>query len=285
MSFRLRNGPFEILKIANNTFNAQAGDYADSGLTVVNSTEIDKDPVAAGSALGNLIFRDNEYDDNSGLAGTRMLKLRRTMNLDLENNNIQGSSQNTAIIELTDSVAQVGKNFAIGISGPLIKTLDAASRVFFKHNNINFGNVVGLINKDTGAGIVRMTSNQDRQVFIFGQLGDPGGMTTFQFDIPDNQPYTILIAEWQVSPPNNGYMTRGQKVLVVARNVGGGIVKFSDQFKMSGLFTSPGAGKSRAILFEYVGTVDYPQDPQNPKNADWNGYMVERWCSPADVDN
>ncbi len=61
------------------------------------------------------------------------------------------------------------------------------ARVFFKHNNVNFGNVGGLVNKDTSAGIVKMTANPDQQVFIFGQLGDPGGMTTFQFDIPDNQ--------------------------------------------------------------------------------------------------
>jgi hypothetical protein len=162
-----------------------------------------------------------------------------------------------------------------------------AARVFFKHNNVNFGNVSGLINKDTSAGIEEMTANPDLQVVVFGQLGDPAGMTTFQFDIPDNQTYTILIAESQNSPPYYGSMTRGQKVLVVARNVGGGAVKFSDQFKTSGLFTSPGAGKSRAILFEYVGTVDYPKDPdpQKPNNPYWNGYMVERWYSPTEVDN
>jgi hypothetical protein len=159
------------------------------------------------------------------------------------------------------------------------------ARVFFKHNNVNFGNVGGLVNKDTSAGIVKMTANPDQQVFIFGQFGDPGGMTTFQFDIPDNQMYTIYIAESQNSPPYYGTMTRGQKVLLVARNVGGGIVKFSDQFKTSGLFASPGAGKSRALLFEYAGTVDYPKDPQNANNPYWNGYMVERWCSPADVGN
>ncbi len=157
--------------------------------------------------------------------------------------------------------------------------------MFFKHNNVNFGNVGGLVNNDTCAGIVNMTANPDQQVSIFGQFGDPGGMTTFQFDIPDNQMYTISVAESQNSPPYYGSMTRGQKVLLVARNIGGGTVKFSDQFKTSGLFTSPGAGKSRAILFEYVGTVDYPKDPQQPGNPFWNGYMVERWCSPADVDN
>jgi hypothetical protein len=101
---------------------------------------IDKDPaMAGGCVLGNLIFRDNEYDDTAydqgntastdaerkRLADARMLKLRRTLNLELENNNIEGNGSNAAIVDLMDSVAHVGKNFAHS-AGVLIQTLDAA---------------------------------------------------------------------------------------------------------------------------------------------------------------
>jgi hypothetical protein len=87
------------------------------------------------------------------------------------------------MIELTDSVAHVAKNIAHSIDGPLIKTLDTASRVFFRPNNMNVGNVTEwLINNDTSAGIVAMSPNEGTtMVPIFGQFGDPGGTTTFQF--------------------------------------------------------------------------------------------------------
>ena len=300
--FRIKDFALEQLEIVGNTFNAQQKlvikidpntgqpvidpntgqpvmvQVPGDTLTVVDTTLIGRE-----NHLGNLIFHDNEYDDDSLRADARLLKLLRCMNADIENNNLQGNGQNEALIEMTDSVAHVGKNVASSI-GVLIKTLDDVSHVFFKHNNVIPGTVTGLINNDTSAAIVAMSplpAHPD-MVPIYGYLGDPGGMTTFQFDTPDNQNYTIIMAtpadsqSWW-GPWGPGYMTRGQKVLVVVRNIHGGTVAFSNQFKMSGVFNSPAAGKSRAILFEYVGTVDYPKDP--------NGYMVERWCGTADVSN
>ena len=116
---------------------------------------------------------------------------------------------------------------------------------------------------------------------IFGQLGDPGGMTTYQFDAPDDQPYTIYVAHPSDSHQLFGHMTRGQKVLVVVRNTlpgPMGTVTFREtDFKMSFdkdennmpvRFIVPGPRHSRTILFEYDGT-----------------HMIERWRSAADVSN
>jgi hypothetical protein len=278
--FRIKDGSQEQLQIVGNTFNAQSG--FNKTLTVVDTTLIGTDLSAPPlpQELGNLIFRDNEYDDDSSVAGARMLKLLRTRNLDLENNNIQSTGSNT--IELTDSVAYVGKNVGVSI-GALIETLDNASRVFFKPNNMVWGRVGGLLNSGSSAGIVALSPNKvqglQMMVPIFGQLGDPGGMTTYQFDAPNNQPYTIYVAHPGDSQQLFGYMTRGQKVLVVVHNTLGGpmgTVTFREaDFKMSFdkdennmpvRFIVPGPGHSRAILFEYDGIQ-----------------MIERWRGAADV--
>jgi hypothetical protein len=186
------------------------------------------------------------------------------------------------MIDLTDSVAHVGKNEAVSTNS-LINTLDDASRVFFAHNNMIWGRVGGLLKSGSRAGFVAMAPNkvqgQELLVPIFGQLGDPGGMTTYQFDAPDAQPYTIYVAQPGDSNQLFGYPTRGQKVLLVVRNtlVGpmGAITLAGAQFKLSldphnqpVPLTAPGPGHNRAILFEYDGA-----------------YMVERWRGYADVSN
>ena len=280
--FRIKDGSQEQLKIVGNTFNAHKG--FGKTLTVVDTTLIGTDlsdpPLP--QELGNLIFRDNEYDDDSGVASASMLKLLRTRNLDLENNNIQATGSNAAMIELTDSVAYVGKNAAVSIPA-LIETLDDASRVFFTPNNMVWGAVKGLLNSGSSAGIVALSPNKvkglETMVPIFGQLGDPGGVTTYQFDAPDHQPYTIYVAQPSDSQQLFGYPTRGQKVLVVVHNTLGGpmgTVTFREtDFKMSFdkdknnmpvPFIVPGPRHSRAILFEYDGT-----------------HMIERWRGAADV--
>jgi hypothetical protein len=294
--FRLKDGSQEQLQIVGNTFNAQPG--FSKTLTVVDTTLIgtDKSNPPLPQYLGNLIFRDNEYDDSSGVAGGRMLKLLRTKNLDLENNNIDGNGSNTAMVELTDSVAHVGNNVAVSIVA-LIETLDNASRVFFKPNNMIWGRVNGLLNSGSSAGIVAVSPiAATTRVPIFGQLGDPGGMTTYQFDTPDNQDYTIYVAQPDDSHQLFGYMTRGQKVLIVVRNTldtpmgsitfGDTSIKFGVTMKTSGPFIVPKGGMNRAILFECYDVADVVSVDDQGKNVTVPiAYMVERWRGADDVPN
>jgi hypothetical protein len=270
---RLKDESMEILGIYNNTFNAGNSGYQNT-LTVVDTTLIgmtsSTPPVP--QTLGNLIFRDNEYDDSTGQAGARMLKLLRTGNLDLENNNIEGNGSNTAMIELTDSVAYVANNAATHVNGPLVMTMDTLSRVFFGPNGINVGNTQGLLNNSTSsAGIVTLTPNPaTTNIPIYGNFGDPGGDTTYRFDMPDSQNYTVYYAQPLENPP--GYMTRGQHVTVMIRHTNSGpmgtITFAAAEFKLSGPFTSPANGMNRSIGFVFDGT-----------------YMVETWRSSADVPN
>jgi hypothetical protein len=256
----------ELLKIERNTFNLHPN------VNVVFDNCATTNNIYVMRVVANEFDGDSQPNDPS-----KIIRGKNIFSLTFDDNAVEQFPGITgSLIELTNSQARVSGNWGYYIMAPLVKTLDTASRVFVGPNNFKLGDpgkTLGILDNTSSAGIVTLTPNPaTTNIPIHGNYGDPGGDTTSRFDAPDNQNDTVYYSKPTDPPPSPGYMTRGQKVTVMIRNMSGGpmgTITFDPaQFKMSGAFPSPANGMNRSIGFVFDGT-----------------YMVETWRTAADVPN
>lgn len=258
--FKLIDCVVTSLIIRGATFNQQANE-----LCLVDTTGTPRT-----ISITNLVVNDNEFDTPASSALYRKMRLTNVKNASIDDNYIVGGGVETALAELVNTtVTSFWGNYWKSVNGPFFNA-DTLSRVYPGMNQPDVLNTKGIINDTaTGSGIIPLTYGTT--VTILGQYAMGTGGTTFSIDVTNGTGWTLSFAHPGIGA--GGFMTRGQQITVMVRNVSGGamgaITLAGAYFKLSGgAFPVPANGNSRSVTMV------------------WNGSaFVEVSRTPADVPN